>query len=500
MPRVTIDGQELTVGEGVTVLQAAREAGIDIPTLCHLEGTEPFTSCMVCAVRDMDTGRMLPACSAPAAEGMEIDTVGEGVTAERRAVIELLLSEHLGNCEGPCRQACPAHLDIPRMFTRIDEEDHAGAAAMALDALVLPHSLSMICPAPCEMTCRRGLHDSPVGIRNLVRFVAADAEPPDCAPERAERVAIVGAGPMGLAAAYALRRKGIAVTVFDEHDEPGGMLRYGVPAEKLPREILAREVDRIRRMGAVFQLSTHVTVAALKEEFQAIVLAVGKLNPTLESELGVEIGKNGLVVDPGTGRTSDLTVFAGGDAVRATQRAVNSVADGKAVAVAVDQLLRGESVIAPRKRFNSTIGCPQHIEMQEFVSRADPHDRYDAAEATKESKRCLHCECQKPDSCKLREYAEVYHADPDRFAARMRATCTQVLDHAEVSFEPGKCIKCGICIRIAEQAGEPLGLSFLDRGYDTRVGAPFRRSMQDALQKAAADCVEACPTAALSWR
>jgi len=520
MPELSIDRQVVEVPEGATLLDAAGRLGIDIPTLCHLEEVQPFTSCMMCSVHDAGSGRMLPACSTPARHGMAIDTDSPPVRAARKEVLELLLSEHVGNCEGPCRQACPAGLNIPALITCLEEGRVEEASEMARQQLVLPAVVERICPAYCEMACRRGLIDHTVPIRLLVRraveasWGTAGTLPPAREGERNRQVAIVGAGPAGLACAVHLRRHGYPCTVFDDHDDPGGTLRYGIPEAKLPRHVLEADLAALRPLGITLRMNTHVgrdlPVNDLHAEFDAVVLAVGKIKPEVPGAFGVDSAYQGIAVQPVTFRTSSPSVFAGGDAVRALRVAVKSIADGAAIATSVHQFLQGHDVTGPTQRFNSRIGCPQRDEMGEFLKGVDRSDRigpaggagegYTDQEARREAGRCLHCECLKPDTCKLRNYAEEYAASQDLYRHRERTLYQRVLEHKDVLYEPGKCIRCGLCVRLAAQAGEPLGLAFIGRGADMRVAVPFNRPLAEGLQSVAGACVEACPTAALAWR
>ena len=125
--KIEINGSVLEVTDGASLLEAAEEHGIEIPTMCHLEGDAPFTSCMMCVVWDIDRGFLVPACSAPVAEGMRIETNNEKVHASRKDTLELLLSEHVGDCFAPCKRICPAHMDIPKMMDEIVEGDFASA-------------------------------------------------------------------------------------------------------------------------------------------------------------------------------------------------------------------------------------------------------------------------------------------------------------------------------------------------------------------------------------
>jgi NADH dehydrogenase/NADH:ubiquinone oxidoreductase subunit G len=120
-------------------------------------------------------------------------------------------------------------------------------------------------------------------------------------------------------------------------------------------------------------------------------------------------------------------------------------------------------------------------------------------EAVEQAARCLHCDCRGLSACKLRRYAAQYGADPHRYHGPRRLF-RQIAQQSAVIYEPGKCIDCGLCIQIAQRAGEPLGLSFVGRGFDVRVGVPFNRSLEEALGKVAAQCVAACPTAALAFK
>jgi NADH dehydrogenase/NADH:ubiquinone oxidoreductase subunit G len=109
MITLAIDGQPVKASEGTTVLDAARKLGIEIPTLCFLEGCRPETSCMVCLVKDLRTGKFLPACATTVWDGLAVESETDEVHAMRRTALELLLGDHLGDCEAPCRLAHPLH-------------------------------------------------------------------------------------------------------------------------------------------------------------------------------------------------------------------------------------------------------------------------------------------------------------------------------------------------------------------------------------------------------
>ena len=148
MITLKINGVVISVPPGTTILAAAGKAAIFIPTLCYYEGYPHYTSCMLCIVEEKKSGKLLPACSAQAAEGMVIETENETVRNARRETLELLLSEHAGDCLPPCRRACPAHFDIPLMISQIADNALEQARQTIQEGIPFPATLGRICPAP----------------------------------------------------------------------------------------------------------------------------------------------------------------------------------------------------------------------------------------------------------------------------------------------------------------------------------------------------------------
>jgi ferredoxin len=332
------------------------------------------------------------------------------------------------------------------------------------------------------------------------------------AAERGKRVAIIGAGPAGLAAAYYLRRAGYACTVFDDHDEPGGMLRYGVAEAELPREVLTAEIETIEQLGVGFcfrtRVGTDVPMSDVRTQFDAVFIGTGEWRQGDAEGLSVAAGPEGVEIDRRSYATKVRGVFAGGDAVRKRRLAVRAVADGKEAAFSIARYLSGEPATGPARAFNSRMGKLAEGEMETFLQSASlasrrrpsgPTGGFVEAEARVESSRCLHCDCRKPNACLLRRYAQVYDARQTRYKAERR-TFVQQTQHPDVIYEPGKCIDCGICIQIASASKENLGLTFIGRGFDVRVAVPFEASLAEGLQVAAKICVEACPTGALAFK
>lgn len=519
MPRLTIDGREVGVPAGATLLDACRLLGIEVPTLCWLEECGRITSCMVCLVADRATGQLMPACSAPAREGMVVETASDDVRHARADAVELLLAEHVGDCEAPCRRACPAGMNIPLMIRHIAAGMFREAIATVKEHIALPAVLGRICPAPCEKTCLRSLTNGPVSVCLLKRFAADDdlASPSPWLPERrasnGKRVAVVGAGPAGLAAAWHLLAGGCACTLFDSYGLPGGLLRGGPGEARLPLPVLDAEVDMVRRLGAEFRLSTtvgrDVPFSELTQSFDAVVLATGELGEQQRSAFGLASTAHGFHVRPDTFQTSAPRVFAGGNAVRPGRLAVRSVAHGRVIAHSALQLLAGEEVRGPHRRFDSHMAHVTPEEAAEMMKDADgappkapaggASSGFAPAEAAAATRRCMQCDCRKPDSCRLRHFADALDAHRHHFDPGARKRFERIR-HPSIVYEPGKCIKCGMCVRIAEMSGEPLGLAFTGRGYEVRVDVPFGRPLTEGLQHCADTCVTACPTGALAWK
>ena len=239
MVTLTIDGRPVSVEDGTTILDAAESVGIRIPTLCKVDGYPAAASCFLCAVKVENKATLTPSCAVPVAPGMVVHTDSDEVRASRKMALELLLSDHVGDCVGPCTTACPARFDIPGFLSKVVDGETADAASIASDFLTLPAALGRVCPRLCEQRCNRCDAGEAVSIGSLHRF-AADADlasPSRYVPRRAaatgKRVAIVGAGPAGLTAAYHLLRGGHDVTLIDAHAEAGrhASLRHpGVPA------------------------------------------------------------------------------------------------------------------------------------------------------------------------------------------------------------------------------------------------------------------------------
>jgi len=286
--KLEINGKRVIADSAQTILKVARDNGIgDIPTLCHDDQLEPFASCYLCVVQVKGARTLLPACATRVSGGMVVETNTAEVRRSRRAALELLLSNHYADCIGPCQLACPAGVDIQGYVALAALGKFTDAIGLIKESNPLPAICGRVCTRPCEVTgCRRNLLDQAVGIDYIKRYVAdldlGRAEPfrPSVAPPNGRRVAVVGAGPAGLSAAYYLAVRGYRVHIFEALPEAGGMLRYGIPEYRLPKEVLDLEISQILDLGV--KLSTNValgrdfTVASLKQDgFDATFLGLG---------------------------------------------------------------------------------------------------------------------------------------------------------------------------------------------------------------------------------
>jgi formate dehydrogenase major subunit len=675
---LTIDGRQVQVEPGTTVLEAARRLGIEIPTLCHVAGIEPSASCFLCCVQVKGAPRLSPSCALPVAAGMEVTTDSKDIRASRKMALELLLSDHAGDCVAPCSAACPAGLDVSGFVRELAAGRVGPSMETIFDRLSLPGTLGRVCPRLCEESCKRCDHDKQgLAIAALHRYATdrneADRSPyvPPVAEPTGKSVAVIGAGPAGLTAAFYLQMRGHACTLFDAHPLPGGMLRYGIPEYRLPRAALDSEIRVIENLGAELRMNVRwgrdFTLDDLRRAHDAVFVGIGaQISPGLRCE-GEELALSGLaflervaagetptlgrdvvvigggntamdaartarrlgarvrvlyrrtrqempclleeveraeqegveveyLVAPATlgnggnghalalvcrrmelgepgpdgrrrplpvegsdfevgcdtviaavGQSVDLSlaereglevtgwglrteaktlatnlpgVFAGGDAVLGADLAVRAVATGRVAAISIDQYLAGGPVTGPREstsislrpvddeeraavfrgiELTARVATPT-LEMDRRLASFDEVDLGLADEqAWQEARRCMSCNCRKSQGCDLRRLAGDYGADPTRFAGKRRRF-EQETSHSDIIYEPGKCIMCDACVRIAAEEGEKLGLAITGRGFDVTVAVPLGEPLAEGLKRAARRCAEACPTGAISLR
>jgi len=292
--KLQIDGKRVTADSAETILQVARRHGIGtIPTLCHDDQLEPFASCYLCVVKVKGARSLAPACATRVMSGMVVETNTGEIRQSRKAALELLLSNHYADCIAPCQLLCPAGVDVQGYIALAAIGKYRDAVALIKDTNPLPSVCGRVCTRPCEVRgCRRNMLDDAVGIDYIKRYVtdlemgSGDSFRPPQAPPNGERVAVVGAGPAGLSCAYYLALRGYQVDLFESQPEAGGMLRYGIPEYRLPRDILDLEITQILDMGVTLKtgiwLGRDFTVASLKEDgYRAVFLGIGAWRSSL---------------------------------------------------------------------------------------------------------------------------------------------------------------------------------------------------------------------------
>ncbi|MBT4339912.1 MAG: FAD-dependent oxidoreductase [Bacteroidetes bacterium] len=510
MIKLKINSKEIEVKKGSTILQAANSLGIKIPTMCYLEGQSNHPSCMMCVVKDLNTNQLHPSCAMKVAEGMNIITEDTEIIEARKDTLELLLSDHVGDCEAPCKLSCPANMDIPLMNRLIGEKKYADALKVVKDDIALPLILGYICSAPCEGACKRKPIDNAVSICQLKKFVAQvdlDSENPYIPEETTKsnkKLAIIGSGPTGLAASFYLIKYGHQVTVFDQNESVGGSLLEAIDDKSLPIEAFQKEIDYLKEYGIDFKLNTridHQNIESLKKDFDAVLLTSGANSKDIFNIETIE--KNNF-------KTSKEGQFAAGSIIKPEKMAIRCVAQGKEVANAIDQYLNGKEYQKPAIKFNSKFGKLESSEYDEYLkestkeSRVEKDNRklddFSTEEAIIEAKRCMHCDCRKLDNCKLRDYSDEYKADRRKYLLSDRNLVKKLMENEGIVYEPEKCIRCGLCIDISSSGNEETGLAFIGRGFDVRVQVPFARTINEALTTTAKKCIEACPTGALAFK
>ena len=297
--RLNINGKEIKGRKGQTVLGVAKEHGIDIPTLCYDERVEVYGSCGLCVVEVEGNPRLLRACATEACDGMVIQTHTDRVKASRKTALELLLSDHVGDCKAPCILACPGNTDCQGYVGLIANGEYREALELIKEQLPLPASIGRICPHPCETACRRQLVEEPVSIAWLKSFVAdmdlksEEVFVPEIKGSTGKRVAVIGGGPGGLTAAYYLAKEGHKVAIYEAMPELGGMLRYGIPQYRLPKEVLNKEISIIEKMGVKMltgiKVGTDVDLSYIREHFDAVYISIGAWKGTRLNCAGEEL-------------------------------------------------------------------------------------------------------------------------------------------------------------------------------------------------------------------
>ncbi len=527
---LTINGRQISGDAGSTILELALRSSIHIPHLCAQKGLAPFGACGLCLVEASGNPRLLRACSTAAVSGMVVDSETPRVRRARAAALELMLSDHEGDCTAPCALSCPAHVDCQRFLKAISGGDMEQAAAVLLDRLPLPASIGRVCAHPCESACRRRFVEEPLSIAALQVF-AAEANlnapnpvQPRCLPATGKSVAVVGGGPCGLSAACFLARMGHRVTLFDAMPQMGGTLRGACSPNLLPPDVLDREVAQIQALGVHMvngrRISGREELAALRAEYDAVLLAVGAQAPASEGSAGqaflqdpasrraelddfpelAQTVAGRIAAEPGTFRTNMEGVFAAGDAAnRGVRHAVSAVGQAADAAAAIDAFLRGTPVSRPitvRSRRKVSEDTFQAVERQPRAVFPAPGPSQEECRA--EAARCMECGCAAYPGCGLLQEFNAQQVCPGRLESSSQREGVQARPGA-ILYDRGKCILCGQCVRVCREQAQQELLGFVGRGFGVSIRAVPTHAQQDAVCRGCRRCVELCPTGALQF-
>lgn len=286
MITILINGVQAEVEEGTTVLEAARQSAVHIPTLCHINAKTSVMACELCVVEVEGRSGLIRSCTTIAEQGMSITTESKAIRKYRVDRLAKLASTHFGDCKAPCNLTCPGQINVQGYIAHVARGQYEEALRLIMERNPFPFSVGRVCPRFCETRCRRILVDEPVSINHLKRFVAdwCMTNDIDLKIERerhtGKRIAVIGGGPSGMSGAYYLARKGHDVTVFEAMPKLGGMLRYGLPEYKIPKNILDYETTAILRMGISIRLGQEwgkdFTLQDLQDlGYDAILVSIG---------------------------------------------------------------------------------------------------------------------------------------------------------------------------------------------------------------------------------
>lgn len=474
---------------------------------------------MLCLVKSLKDGSIFPSCSAAVKEGMDVSAESPEIFELRKTALELVLEEHQGDCEAPCRRACPANMDIPLMLDALSRRDMHSAAKIVFEEIPIPSTLGRICPAPCEKHCRRKRLDSPLPICQIKRSVGdyfihdADRLPLSFQRRSDLKIAVIGSGPCGIGAAWLFSRRGVQSTIFEKADIFGVSLRRALNAKGFSESFIGSEIANLAKFGislkSSFDVEVQENLSEIMQAFDAIILCTG-MAPRL-SLPDLALAQHGIPKTDDHFRTSVGRLYSALRAGGPFKMAVKAMAQGAEIADFVLSDLCYSKEMRPQ--FDSRMSDLDEAEFAEFAKRSpvkaalagsSPASDLDDIEAVaQESLRCFQCSCAKKDKCGLRDLASGHSVSQTRKRRKKRGPYSAEIANVEggvLVFEPGKCVKCGVCARLSRKNGEKVGFSFSGRGVSSRIVVPLGYAFETAISAKHRDYASACPTGALSVR
>jgi heterodisulfide reductase subunit A-like polyferredoxin len=310
----------------------------------------------------------------------------------------------------PCTATCPLHCNAHGYVALISQGKFKEALELVREKLPFPGILAYACTHPCERECKRIEKDRPISICRLKRFLADHVEEPEFnftpSEEKGKKIAIVGAGPSGLTAAYDLRKMGYRVTLFESKNELGGLLTHGFPSYRLPRQVVEKDLSVIDKMGIEVKCNTQVgkdvSLETLTQSYDAIFIAGGitGVESMTRALKGLKKTRRGTIqVNPISLETGLKGIFAGGDMATGPGTIIESMAHGRKAAISIDRYLRGEDLLQGREsegtqisHLRSLLPYSKRMEREVLPDMLKPFvASLTAEEAMEEAKRCLNC-------------------------------------------------------------------------------------------------------------
>jgi heterodisulfide reductase subunit A-like polyferredoxin len=310
----------------------------------------------------------------------------------------------------PCTATCPLHCNAHGYVALISQGKFKEALELVREKLPFPGILAYACAHPCERECKRVEKDRPLSICHLKRFLVDHVEEPESEftpPEdKGKKIAIVGAGPSGLTAAYDLRRIGYLVTLYESKNELGGLLTHGFPSYRLPRQVVEKDLAVIDKMGIEVKCNTQVgrdvSLETLTQSYDAIFIAAGitAVESMTRALKGLKKTRRGTIqVNPTSLETDVKGIFAGGDMATGPGTIVEAMAHGRKAAISIDRYLRGEDLLQGRESegaqlspFRSLLPYSKRMEREVLPDMVKPLvASLTAEQAMEEAKRCLNC-------------------------------------------------------------------------------------------------------------
>ncbi|MDR3602113.1 MAG: putative selenate reductase subunit YgfK [Desulfosporosinus sp.] len=377
----------------------------------------------------------------------------------------------------PCVAGCPIEQDIPEYLRLVSEKRYEEAFEVIVSKNPLPFITGTICYHNCMKKCTRWDYEESVHIRAQKLIAAqkgfAGFMQKISGPESQVlvKIAVIGAGPSGLSAAYFLAKAGLDVTVFEQLDKAGGAVRYLIPSAKIPRAAIEKDVELIKKMGVKFKfwVRPNVSVADYKAQgFRYVYLAIGasKANPLNDERLknnGIKIGDKGeILVNEETLETSVENVFIGGDVLAGPRSVVRAIAHGTKVAKAI----LNKEQLEFKQEFSARISFNPEKQLLEITDKKGVVEA--VGDDEQEASRCLECNTV----CNI--CAEVC---PNRANLIIPVKGQGFTNRNQILHMDGMCNECGNCATFCPYAGEPykekLTLFWSEEGFKNSSNQGF---------------------------